>query len=65
MKANCVSCQEMVDAGHHPHLGDVVSCSKCDARLEVIWLDPLELDWPADDYDDYDYDEEEGYSDEY
>ena len=64
MKANCVSCQEMVDAGRQPHLGDVVSCSKCDARLEVIWLDPLELDWPADDYDDYD-DFDEGFSDDY
>ncbi len=61
MKANCISCQAMVDAGSHPRLGDILICPKCDARLEVIWLDPLELDWPADEYEDDD--EDEGYDD--
>ena len=64
MKASCVSCKEVVDVGNNPGLGDMVSCSKCDARLEVIWLAPLELDWPADEYDDYDEDEE-GYDDDF
>ena len=62
MKTNCVSCKELVDAGNDPGLGDKVSCSKCDARLEVIWLAPLELDWPADEYDD---DDDEGYDDDF
>ncbi len=59
MKANCISCQEMVNTGNHPRLGDIVACPKCDARLEVVWLDPLELDWPADEYED----DDEDYSD--
>ena len=62
MKANCISCQEMVNVGNNPRLGDVVTCPKCDARLEVVWLEPLELDWPADEYE-YDYDDDEGYYD--
>lgn len=60
MKANCISCQEMIDLGVNPRLGDLVSCPKCDARLEVTWLSPLELDWPADEYIDED---DEGYYD--
>ena len=51
MKANCISCQAIVNAENNPFLGKAITCSKCDARLEVIWLEPLELDWPADDYD--------------
>jgi lysine biosynthesis protein LysW len=51
MKANCISCQEVIDVGSNPALGESVICQKCTAHLEVIWLDPLELDWPADDYD--------------
>jgi hypothetical protein len=39
----------------------MVTCSRCDAELEVVWLDPVELDWPfIDDYDD----EEDYYDDE-
>ena len=50
MKANCISCQEMIDVGNNPALGESVTCQKCTACLEVIWLDPLELDWPAEEY---------------
>lgn len=60
MKANCISCQEMINLGNNPRLGDIVSCPKCDARLEITWTNPLELDWPADEYD---YDDDEGYDD--
>ncbi|MBC8335648.1 MAG: lysine biosynthesis protein LysW [Anaerolineae bacterium] len=59
MKANCISCQEMVNAGNNPLLGKIITCPKCDARLEVVWLEPLELDWPTDEYDD-----DDDYSDE-
>ena len=55
MKANCISCQEMLDAGSNPALGESVICPKCTARLEVVWLNPLELDWPAKDYSFKDY----------
>jgi len=58
MKANCISCQELFSVGNSPQLGNIVTCPKCDARLEIAWLDPLELDWPFEEYSD-----DEGYSD--
>jgi lysine biosynthesis protein LysW len=33
----------------NPKMGQPVLCSACGARLEVVWLDPVELDWPFDD----------------
>ena len=59
MKANCISCQEMITVGAHSQLGTFVICPKCDARLEVIWLAPLELDWPTEDFIHEDYFEDE------
>jgi hypothetical protein len=43
-----------------------VTCKSCDTEVEVVWLDPLELDWPTDEFegedaiDDFDEEEEEG-----
>lgn len=48
MKAECVSCEALIEVGAHPELGDIVICPKCDARLMVVWLDPVELDWAED-----------------
>jgi hypothetical protein len=28
-----------------------VTCKSCDTELEVVWLDPLELDWPMDEFE--------------
>ncbi len=33
----------------NPKMGQTVRCSTCGAQLEVVWLDPVELDWPFDD----------------
>jgi lysine biosynthesis protein LysW len=38
----------------------LLTCAECGAELELVWLDPLELDWPFID-DDWD-EEEEVYS---
>jgi hypothetical protein len=32
-------------------IGLQVTCKSCDTELEVVWLDPLELDWPMDEYE--------------
>ncbi|MCW5875912.1 MAG: hypothetical protein KIS85_03430 [Anaerolineales bacterium] len=40
-----------------PKIGARVQCQSCEAELEVVWLSPLELDWPVDDYED-EYDDE-------
>ncbi len=42
-----------------PRLGQKVRCPGCDAQLEVVYLDPLEVDWIEDEYEDWDEDEDE------
>jgi len=45
-------------------MGQKVKCRSCDAELEVVWLEPLELDWAYDEdefEDEYDDDYEDAY----
>jgi alpha-aminoadipate carrier protein LysW len=46
--AECPQCGVEVSVGSQPKLGKLVVCKECGADLEVVWLDPLELDWPID-----------------
>ena len=59
----CISCGTEIKFSAQPKMGTLVSCSDCDAKLEVVWLDPVELDWPFDDDDDDD-DADYSYEDE-
>lgn len=62
----CPSCGAQVTVKGTPKIGMHTTCRSCDTELEVVWLDPLELDWPMDEgesdaeeeYESY-YDEEE------
>ncbi len=64
---NCIACEAELTIKHPINIGTQVKCPQCKAEFEVVWLDPLEIDWPFDDdYEDeeeeeyyYDYDEEE------
>ena len=70
-KAKCPMCGADVKVGDKPKMGQLVTCNNCAAELEVVWLEPIELDWPMDEYefetegeyyDDYDgYDDDEDY----
>lgn len=55
--AECISCGNEIIIRGTPQMGQQVKCNKCGSELEVVWLDPLELDWPFDD----DYDEDDDY----
>lgn len=44
--AICPECDEDIYIRHMPKLGDIVYCPSCETRLEVVNLNPLELDWP-------------------
>jgi alpha-aminoadipate carrier protein LysW len=64
--ANCLGCGTEIVFKKTPQMGAMMVCPECGAELEVVWLDPLELDWPfIDDWDDeedeeaYYYEEEE------
>lgn len=62
----CPECSEEVYVDAECEQGDKVSCDECGSSLEVVGLDPLELDLMAetdddqagerDDFDSYDFD---------
>lgn len=56
--ATCPECEEKVYVDAESEQGDVVSCDECGADLEVVGLDPVELDLfeGKADYDDHDED---------
>jgi alpha-aminoadipate carrier protein LysW len=58
--AVCPECDEEVYVDADSEQGDVVSCDECGADLEVVGLDPIELDlYEGDDEYDDDYEEED------
>jgi lysine biosynthesis protein LysW len=56
--AECPSCGSAIEVGRKPHMGQKVRCFDCDTRLEIVWLEPLELDWPAEEYEGFDDEDE-------
>ena len=57
----CPECSEEVYVDADAEQGDVVSCDECGTELEVVGLDPLELDAYEEDYDDDDDDDDGGF----
>jgi DNA-directed RNA polymerase subunit RPC12/RpoP len=56
----CPDCDERIIFNPHVKLGMRFNCSECDAELEVISVDPLEIDWAYD----YSWEEDEDEEDE-
>jgi len=57
--AYCPDCDEKIVL-NNPKVGQKLFCPHCDTEIEVIGIDPLDLDWAYDmSYDD-DWDEDEG-----
>ena len=56
----CPECSEDVYVDAESEQGDIVSCEECGSELEVVGLDPLEVDLyeDSDDLDDNPDDEE-------
>ena len=50
--AFCPDCDTEIAFNPHPKLGQRLVCPHCDADLEVLSVDPLELDWAYDWEDD-------------
>ena len=44
----CPECDEGIALGREAKVGLKLICPHCDAELEVIGTDPLELDWAYD-----------------
>lgn len=59
--ATCPECDVEVHVDEDVEKGDLIECDDCGASLEVVGLDPIELDLAPDDEDEdlYDDDDEE------
>jgi alpha-aminoadipate carrier protein LysW len=59
--ATCPECEADVHVDTDADKGDLVSCEECGADLEIVGLDPVELDLAEEEEDeeDFDYDEED------
>lgn len=58
--AACPECQTEVHVDEDVDKGEIVNCEECDIKLEVVGLDPIELDLAPEDEEEY-YDDEEEY----
>jgi len=58
--APCPDCGQKIELWPLLKVGEELVCPHCDADLEVVSIDPVELDWaylePATDEDDWDDD---------
>lgn len=41
----CLECERELDLGNQPQVGQRVKCEYCEVQLEIINLEPPELDW--------------------
>lgn len=57
----CPECSEEVYVDADSEQGDVVSCDECGTSLEIVGLDPIELDIHDDDDDDFKGDDGDEY----
>ena len=55
----CPECDADVFVDSDADKGDSISCDECGTDLEIVGLDPIELDIVDDDEDDGDEDDEE------
>ena len=57
----CPECSENVFVDAESEQGDIIACEECGTQLEIVGLDPIELDIYADEnFDDFD-DEDEAF----
>ena len=57
-KTYCPSCDAIVSV-EKPRIGAMVTCRECDMELEIISIDPFEVDFPLDYDEDWDDDWED------
>jgi alpha-aminoadipate carrier protein LysW len=61
-KIFCIDCDEQITLSARPNLGQRIVCPHCGTELEVIGVDPIELDWAYDmswDEDEDEYDDKD------
>lgn len=41
----CPECQQKINLGPNPEIGQPVICQSCNTMLEVVWLFPVFIDY--------------------
>jgi lysine biosynthesis protein LysW len=59
--ATCPECDAEIHVDEEIDKGETMHCEECDAKLEVVGLDPIELDVVHEGVDEDYYEEEEEY----
>lgn len=59
--ATCPECDAEIHVDEEIDKGETMHCEECDAKLEVVGLDPIELDVVLEGTDEEYYEEEEEY----
>lgn len=60
--AYCPECAAELHVDEDIDKGELLHCEECDSTLEVVGLDPIELDIAAsDEEEDYDDEKDDGY----
>jgi lysine biosynthesis protein LysW len=59
--ATCPECDAEIHVDEEIDKGETMHCEECDAKLEVVGLDPIELDVVYEEVDEDFYEEEEEY----
>jgi alpha-aminoadipate carrier protein LysW len=59
--ATCPDCEADVHVDTDADKGDTVSCDECGTELEIVGLDPVELDIVEEEADEDDLDDDEEY----
>lgn len=54
----CPECDADVHVDMDADKGDIMSCEECGTDLEIVGLDPIELDIVEEDYDEDEEDED-------
>ena len=57
--AECPDCGEKITLRDPVELGQLVTCPNCEAELEVVETNPVELDWVYEEWDEEEEEEEE------
>lgn len=58
-RGTCPECDADVQVDEDADKGDTVECDDCGMMLEVVGLDPIELDVATNDDDDDDWEDDE------
>jgi alpha-aminoadipate/glutamate carrier protein LysW len=58
--AVCPECEAEIHVDEDVDKGEILTCEECEVMLEVVGLDPIELDLAPDEEDEDDYDDDEG-----